>query len=435
MNSSHVTRTHLKRVHYIEDHEDDEFNRCPTQWDECHKAFARPAGPGNKPRKGTEEWKEAQVAIYQKVWRVLFPSVYFPALEPPSMPFDLTEPPSRGLVNQVKTLFCALQHADALEHRPTDNVQQNLKHAFATMSTCSQPDEVAYLRSIEEATISAAVQDLSLWLRGTLEGDLPPSVTAPEPQELVSSLGPSQHQGIAHLRTLEETPVHDLSWSLDALECDPPITIPKPEPQEPVKLECRAFEAIGFLQSLPEHEAYRAGHHLTVQETPVGHGPSSGVSTALEPHELGIYMKGTVSDARFFARVLPSHQNYRPGRLVVITMTPPQAMGCDREDGSLGAIQSMPIVNPVPSYSPVSKGNSLAVPDCPSMGAPLKHDHFSFWSNDDFNLYGDLDVILNFQYDPGCQYPHENEPPSNGHHPDITGEEAWLLDSLVKPLS
>lgn len=102
MNSSHVTRTHLKRVHYIEDHEDDEFNRCPTQWDECHKAFARPAGPGNKPRKGTEEWKEAQVAIYQKVWRVLFPSVYFPALEPPSMPCTYG---SLQYHSQVPTLY------------------------------------------------------------------------------------------------------------------------------------------------------------------------------------------------------------------------------------------------------------------------------------------------------------------------------------------
>ncbi|KAK6860424.1 hypothetical protein PG995_004060 [Apiospora arundinis] len=383
--SADMLRTHLSRTHH-KDHEHDQFTMRQSQWDECLAVFADASK--NRPRKEKPQWKEAKIVVYRKIWRTIFPVEFFPTLEPPRMPFDVLEPKSRGLLDQVKILFCALQcvdansGVDACGHQLTDRTRQNLKDAFAIVARCSQPDEITHLRSIEEASITAALQDPTLWLRDALEGDLPISISPPAANELT------------------------------------------------INLKGRAIDAELLLRNLSSHPNYQPGHRLSVKGVPANSKPQSELASGSEQEEVEISIEGPASDAAWFAQILPSHPNYQPDHQVFIqTMSGNSSSrsgvitsmsGCHKNDDGLRAARPSsapnapmptPCMDLAPSSSSVAKGKGIAIPDSPSSQSPEQGSAYPEKTgglDSGFISNADLMALLNNAQDD-----------TSGHHPQF----------------
>ncbi|KAK8008318.1 hypothetical protein PG991_010869 [Apiospora marii] len=175
------SRAHNKR-RVPRDSPDVEDRPCPKtikhsadkrDWEECKDVFA---DASICRQREDAEWLKAQTACYHRIWRVVFPASYFPisCMRPPGKPSmgpsvnNYISSSIRSTLDQVKVLFCALQHVDA-SRAVGGNTKRNLEQAFATVTDLSEENR-EYLETVREACTTAAVHDWFQWVNNEMEG-------------------------------------------------------------------------------------------------------------------------------------------------------------------------------------------------------------------------------------------------------------------------
>lgn len=150
---------------------------------------------------------------------------------------DITPPQFRPPLDQVKILFCALQHVDATRS-VGPNIKLNLERAFAIVAKFSGDETREYLRTVQNPCAAAAVHDPSQWMGDdALENTLTSSASVLEPAQ---------------------KPV----ISMEGLVSD-------------------TDSAIWFVQGLPYHPNVRPDHKLYITVLPVDRSsPRSGLLTS-----------------------------------------------------------------------------------------------------------------------------------------------------------